>query len=139
MPAGRPTDYRPEYCEAVIEFGARGKSLAWMAAELDVVRDTIHEWMKVHPEFSDAMARARLKSQAWWEDFGQDNTMLPPGAGTFNAAAWGKSVSARFPDDWREKVAIGGADDMPPIKTVTDDQLLARIAALQVKVGGDKG
>ena len=138
MPAGRPTSYKSEYCEAVIGFGELGKSLAWIAAKLDVSRECIYEWSRVHPELSDAMARARLKSQAWWEDFGQENTMLAPGAGTFNAAAWGKSVSARFPDDWREKVAIGGADDMPPIKTVTDDQLLARIAALQAKVSGDK-
>lgn len=128
MPAGRPTDYRPEYCEAVIEFGARGKSLAWMAAELDVVRDTIHEWMKVHPEFSDAMARARLKSQAWWEDFGQDNTMLPPGAGTFNAAAWGKSVSARFPDDWRENKGVEVSGSLAVARELSDDDL-KRIAA----------
>ena len=122
MPAGRPSEYKAEYCDAVIEYGKLGKSLAWMAAELDVHKDTIYEWIKVYPEFSDAMARARLKSQAWWEDFGQDNTMLPPGAGTFNAAAWGKSISARFSDDWRENkgVEVTGAGGGPvEVRTVT--------------------
>jgi transposase-like protein len=123
MPAGRPTSYRPEYCEAVVEYGRKGKSLAWMAAQFDVNKDTIHEWIKVHPEFSDAMARARVHSQAWWEDFGQDNTMLPPGAGTFNAAAWGKSISARFSDDWREKSEIKHEGGLTIHVTPTENDL----------------
>ena len=115
MAIGRPSLYDPAYCELVIEYGARGKSLAWMAAELNVAKDTLYEWQKQHPAFSDAMARARTKSQAWWEDFGQDNTLLGQGAGTFNAAAWGKSISARFSDDWRENkgVELTGANGGP--------------------------
>lgn len=115
MPLGRPTDYRPEFCAQVIEYGARGKSLAWIAAELDVSRECIYEWQRVHPTFSDAMTRARLKSQQWWEDFGQDNTMLPPGAGTFNATVWAKNVSNRFRDDWSDerKIELTGANGGP--------------------------
>lgn len=128
MPAGRPTDYRSEYCARVIEFGEIGKSLAWIAAKLDVSRECIYEWMRVHPEFSDAMARARLKSQAWWEDFGQENTMLAPGAGTFNAAAWGKSISARFAEDWRENKGVELSGSVAVARELSDDDL-KRIAA----------
>lgn len=99
MPAGRPTDYRPEYCEKVLEWGAQGKSLTWMAAELDQSKQTLYTWMEVHPQFLDAITRARAKSQQWWEDAGQ-NAMAMPG---FNASVWAKSMSARFPEDWREK------------------------------------
>lgn len=115
MPAGRPTDYRPEYCEAVIEFGARGKSMAWMAAELDVSRECIYEWMRVHPEFSDAITRAKLKSQQWWEDVGQENLLLAPGQGTFNATTWAKNVSNRFREDWSDerKIELTGANGGP--------------------------
>jgi hypothetical protein len=35
-----------------------------------------------------------------------------------------------------ESLAIGGADDLPPIKTITDEQLEARIKALQAQVNG---
>ena len=40
------------------------------------------------------------------------------------------------PKRYGEKLALGGADDLPPIKTMTDEQLAARVAALQRKVGG---
>jgi hypothetical protein len=99
MPAGRPTDYRPEYCESVIKWGMQGKSLTWMAAELGQSKQTLHNWMAAHPEFFDAITRARAQSQKWWEDAGQ-NAMLMPG---FNASVWAKSMAARFPEDWREK------------------------------------
>lgn len=38
------------------------------------------------------------------------------------------------PKRYGEKLALGGADDLPPIKTLPDEQLLAKIAALQAKV-----
>lgn len=43
------------------------------------------------------------------------------------------------PKKYGAKLAIGGADDLPPIKTMTNEQLAARVAALQKKVGmGDE-
>ena len=108
MPAGRPTDYRPEYCEQVLAWGNEGKSVTWMAAQLDVNRDTIYEWERVHPEFSDALSRARLKCQAWWEDQGQTGLMSP----AFNGSVWAKNMGARFKDDWSDakKVELTGKD-----------------------------
>lgn len=107
----RPTTYQQEYCEAVLEAGAQGKSIAWMAASLDVNKDTIYEWAKVHPEFSDALTRARAKAQAWWEDQGQTG-MVTPG---FGASVWSRSMAARFPEDWRENkgVELTGANGGP--------------------------
>lgn len=115
MPGGRPTDYDPAFCEKVVEWGALGKSIAWMAAELDVSRQSIYEWASVHPEFSDAIARAKEKAQKWWEDAGQANMLMAPGAGTFNGSVWSRSMAARFPDDWREKTetALTGANGGP--------------------------
>lgn len=111
MPAGRPTDYKTEYCDRVIEWGASGKSVTWMAAELDISRECIYEWMRVHPEFSDAIKKAKAKSQQWWEETGQ-SAMYAPG---FNASIWSKSMAARFPEDWREKTetAVTGANGGP--------------------------
>jgi hypothetical protein len=94
----RPTLYLQEYCETAIALGKDGKSIARLAAELDVSRECIYEWARVHPEFSDALTRMRNLSQAWWEDAGQ-NAMFTPG---FNASVWAKSISCRFPDDWRD-------------------------------------
>jgi hypothetical protein len=43
------------------------------------------------------------------------------------------------PKRYGDKLAVGGADDLPPLKTVSDGDLLARIAALQAKVNGNQG
>jgi DNA-binding XRE family transcriptional regulator len=115
MPAGRPTDYRPEYCASVVEFGRMGKSLTWMAAELGVAKSTLQLWEKEKPEFSVAMTQARALSQQWWEDAGQQSMLLSPGQGTFNASVWSRSMAARFPEDWRENkgVELTGAGGGP--------------------------
>jgi hypothetical protein len=109
--AGRPTEYDPAFCDLVVEWGAAGKSLTWMAAELDVSRECVYEWGRTHPEFSDALTRARAKSQKWWEDAGQTAMMLPG----FSGSVWAKSMAARFPEDWRENkgVELTGAGGGP--------------------------
>lgn len=107
----RPTSYLPEYCEQVIEWGAQGKSITWMAAELDVSRECIYEWARMHEEFSDALMRARVKAQRWWEDAGQSGLVMPG----FNGSVYAKSMAARFPEEWRDnsKVELTGANGGP--------------------------
>jgi hypothetical protein len=67
MSRGRPTDYDPSLCEALVETMSRGDTLACFAAEQNVSRDTCYQWMKTHPEFSDAFKRAQENSQRFWE------------------------------------------------------------------------
>lgn len=98
MPAGAPSKYDESFCDRVIELGKLGKSVTYIATELDVHKDTIYEWVKIHPEFSDALTRAKQWSQRWWEDKGQDGV----DADKFNGSVWSRSMAARFPDDWRE-------------------------------------
>lgn len=64
---GRPTDYRAEYCDLVVEDMLDGFSLGAFAGRLGVDRRTINEWMSVHPEFSQAVARARQVRLRTWE------------------------------------------------------------------------
>lgn len=99
MHGGRPTAYKPEYCELVIGYGKQGKSKAWMASAIGVVRLTLDNWIKAHPEFAEAMEIALLHSQQWWEDAGQNGMMLK----SVDASIWSRSMAARFPADWREK------------------------------------
>ena len=117
MPAGRPTLYRPEYCEKVIELGKQGCSVVEMAAELGVEhRSTIEsEWPEAHPEFSEAFTRAKLLSQAWWEKTGRVGMIEKPGGVKLNTGVWSRSMAARFPADWREnsKLEHTGKDGGP--------------------------
>lgn len=111
MSGGRPSDYRPEYCEQVIQLGRAGKSKAQIAAELDVCRNTLDNWAGTHPEFLNALTRARDFAQAWWEDKAQ--TGLEQSG--FNASLWSRSMAARFPDDYteRQKRELTGANGGP--------------------------
>lgn len=102
MPAGRPTDYDPAYCETVVELGKEGKSFTQIAVALDTSKASLHRWMEAHEEFRTAVTRAKECEQAWWEDAamtGKAGDMIHP-------TVWAKSVAARFRDDYTERKEI---------------------------------
>jgi hypothetical protein len=52
---GRDTDdYRPEYCQDLIDFMKKGYSLASFGAEVRKSRETLYQWMKKYPDFGEA-------------------------------------------------------------------------------------
>lgn len=78
MAGGRPTKYNDKYCQEIIEFfdkepfkvmtSDNGKvelmpcslpTFERFAFKIGVHRDTLHEWLKKHPEFSDAYKKAK--------------------------------------------------------------------------------
>lgn len=99
MPAGRPTKYRPEFCRTIVEIGEQGGWLCEMAEACDVHRSTMDEWAANHPEFSEALTRAKQKAQAWFERAGRQGLT----ADRFNAPLWQKQMSARHPSEYTEK------------------------------------
>ena len=143
-PVGRPSLYKPEYCERVIELGKEGCSPAEIASDLDVDRVTLIDWSRAHEDFSTALTRAKIHEQAWWERAGKSGMI----ADRFNAQVWTKSVSARFKDDYSERREVTGAGGGPIQQAVTlrtldvseldDDQLEALETAL-LSTMGDNG
>lgn len=59
MPAGRPPDYKEEYCEQIEELGRRGKHVYQMALEMNVGVRTLYGWAARYPEFEHSFSRAR--------------------------------------------------------------------------------
>ena len=57
MPGGRPTLYKPEYVKQAYRLALLGCSQAEMGRIFGVDDETVAEWKRVHPEFSDACAR----------------------------------------------------------------------------------
>lgn len=100
MPAGRPSEYDPSYCDKVVEFLREGYSLAAFAGEIGVARSSIYEWIKNHPDFSDAVKRAQAKSALWWEK--RNLEFAKTGEGNATAIIFG--LKNRASDDWRDKV-----------------------------------
>jgi hypothetical protein len=77
--------------------GKAGKTLVQMAARFEVTRDTLYQWAVDHADFSDALDKARVLAQAWWEEKGQE--------GDFNPGLYKFIVAARFAD-YRETKSI---------------------------------
>jgi hypothetical protein len=59
MPGGRPTKYKPEYCDLVYKFCLLGATDAEISAFLEVNEDTLNEWKKVYPEFSESIKKGK--------------------------------------------------------------------------------
>lgn len=59
MPAGRPSKYQDSYPRLAYEFALLGKTDEELAIVFGVNPDTIYEWDRVHPEFSETRARGK--------------------------------------------------------------------------------
>lgn len=75
--AGAPTKYRKVYCELAEALLGQDLHLTHVAAHLRVSIDTIYEWQKQHPEFSDAIARGRAAGHAKFIDKVQEAAWNP--------------------------------------------------------------
>jgi len=69
---GRPSKYKPEYCERLIEWMSQGKSFEAFGAEIDVTRDCLYKWCEQFPEFLYAKSKGKLKSLRYYEDLARD-------------------------------------------------------------------
>jgi hypothetical protein len=67
MGAGRPTDYTPELGDKILGLMTEGLSLAAAAAECDVHRQRVYEWVERHPEFADTINLSKSKRQLFLE------------------------------------------------------------------------
>ena len=85
---GAPTKYRPEYCQLLIEHMGNGFSYHSFAGVVGVCYDTLHEWEKIYPDFSDAKSNGQALLLYW------DEKLLGKGAEgkqrgyNFNAHKW---------------------------------------------------
>lgn len=104
---GRPSKYRDEMCQEVIEMGKLGKTLVQMACALDIDRVTLHAWRQEKANFSYAIDVALQHAQAWWEEKGQEATFGEiPGfsAPAYNYQMKNRFKADRFRDDWSDRV-----------------------------------
>jgi hypothetical protein len=117
MPAGRPTDYKEEYCEQLIQHMARGFSFESFAGKVGVSKQTIYTWAETHPEFLDSKNAAFEQSRLFWERVGIE---LATGQNTdANPTAWIFNMKNRFREDWNDKKEIEHSGEVK--KTVIID------------------
>jgi hypothetical protein len=97
-PGGRPTKFKPEYVEQVQDYMGQGYSLTAFAGSIRVSRETVYEWERVIPEFSDAVKSARAMRVNSLE------------GGLLSKELGGPQITARIfalknacPPEWRDK------------------------------------
>jgi len=105
MPAGRPTDYKPEYCAEAIDYIGHGKSKEAFAGHIGVAVSTVYLWLDKHPEFSEAVKRGEAMSQDFWEELGLVGTTEGK---NFNATTWIFNMKNRF--KWKDRHDITSED-----------------------------
>ena len=144
-PVGRPSKYKPEFCEKIIEIAKTGAGPVEWALACDVDRASMYRWAEEHEEFRTALTRAKMLEQQWWESAGRSGMYLDK----FNALVWKTSMQARFRDDYTERkvTEVSGPDGAAmKVETTTkldtrmldDDQREILKAALQAAIESGK-
>lgn len=147
---GRPTKYREEFPEQAYRHCLLGATDAEIALLFDVNEDTVHEWKKVHPEFSESLTRGKAEADAnvaeslYKRALGYSHEavkiFMPAGFNepvyapytehfppdTAAASLW---LRNRRPDKWRDKIDISAKSEMTV--HVTDSLDLAQLNADQ--------
>ena len=116
MSIGRPTKYKAEYCQKLVDFMAQGYSKEATAAHLDISKDTLYNWDKKHQAFSDAIREGEIKSRLFWEKTGMAGMLGKlPG---FNATTWIFNMKNRH--GWADKkdLTIAGDEDKPLVTRI---------------------
>jgi hypothetical protein len=103
-PIGRPSNYKPEFCQRAVELGAKGYSKAMIIADIGAGSyETVDSWINAVPAFLEAMQRARALALAYWEWMGLENA----GNRDFNSNLYRIVMMARFGvDGYREKQIV---------------------------------
>ena len=115
MARGRPSKYKPEYCEQLIEHCKQGLSFEAFAGSIPVHKDTIYEWAKKYPEFDEAKRTGAALSLLFWEKLGVAGAVgKVPG---FNPTTWIFNMKNRF--GWRDRQELEVSEIEPPAKNET--------------------
>jgi hypothetical protein len=150
---GRPTDYRPEFCDRVVEEMGNGFSLGGFAGVIGVTRRTLSEWMSVHPEFSLAVSAGKAARLAQWERAGMKAAFTQEGGNSTIIIFGLKNAGRAGPgeeEEWADKTDVNlkgaiGTYDASKLAGLSDEELaafsaiLARIATGVAPSGGGEG
>lgn len=156
-PVGRPTIYSPELIQAICARIAEGESMRKITRDDSMpAMTTMFRWLNECSEFKQQYATAmEQRTEALFEeileiadettrDTIETETGEKPNAEWISrsrlrvdARKW--MLSKMVPKKYGERLAIGGADDMPPIKTISDTDLDLKIAALQAELQSQNG
>src|SRR5689334_3851749 len=112
---GKPTLYKEEYCEKVIELLKEGASIEEIGLELNCGYSTVYQWMKDHKEFSEAIKKGREFSHAWWLKEGRKALRDKD----FSYTGWCMNMKNRF--GWTDKQEVKAELEVSETTNKLDD------------------
>jgi hypothetical protein len=98
---GRPTKYKDEYCQMLIDHMSKGLSFESFAGIVSVNRDTVHEWVSSYADFSEAKKIGKQREALFWE-----RLLIAGAAGqvpNYNAASVIFALKNKLPHQWKDK------------------------------------
>lgn len=107
---GRPSLYRPEYCDKIVEIMREGLSVNSFAASVGVSRDTVYEWSQVHPEFSVALKKGKAIAAAWYEL--QQKKLIEQGGVGAQASLIAFGLRNMGMGEWKDKQEVEHTGDV---------------------------
>jgi transposase len=103
-PVGRPTKYKPDYCEVIIEKMAEGYSKEAVAGYIGISKNTLYEWAKANKDFQDAIAIGESKSRLHWENKLVEYAVHTKNGKQINGQVFNLNMKNRF--GWSDKKEI---------------------------------
>jgi hypothetical protein len=121
---GRPTKYRPEFCDTVVRLGERGDSITQMSVALGINTAQFYRWQEAIPEFRSAVKVALEKSMAWWEDLGRTGCKMGK---DFNAVTYIFIMKNRFKEHYNDTKQIDVEHSFLKTWQAISDQRMKRV------------
>ena len=70
---GRPSKYKPEYCQMLIDHMGNGYSFESFAGIINVCTDSLYNWQKMFPDFLEAHKVGHSNNRVFWESKALEN------------------------------------------------------------------
>lgn len=130
----RPSKYKQDAVDRIVAGIMAGLSLARAADVGGISYDTLNEWRKTKPQFSDALKKAEsdavARKLARIDKAGRE--------GHWQADAWW--LERRHPQEWgRRVIEMQGKDGKDLYADTPTDQLVRALAAILDKAGARRG
>lgn len=106
---GRPTTYKKEYCQMLIDHMAEGLSFESFAAVIFAPYRIMYQWADKHEDFKLAKDVGESLGRLFWEKAGRNGCLgkIP----NFNTGAWTFFMRNRF--NWKNVTQVDVKNSLP--------------------------